>query len=407
MNFKKQKDFIDAYLQRLNVRPARDGKQFVNVLCNKYDKSFVEKFIQIMTQRPEMTLLENYKDDIYDLKNSSFEFSLDLMRYNADLYFKYFKWFSTIKNIKPKRILDIGCENGFITCFYALLFPKAKIIGIDPCSNAIECAKEMAKRLKIKNVSFKKIGLSEALSLFPPNNFDLITSVMTFKEVIGSYIQRATGTPEEYRYWSLYDLDLSIGKEEAKTSLDIVYALLTENGRFISFERWFPEDTIWWVDKLKASGLYIDWEQTENLGFHEVGESRLFPAFITDKIVKEYGCIEKTSELWLKNHTNEKQELLNLPAEIVFNNYQEKSFFKGVQCNYSDDLLKVRYEFWISNDKLLCYQYGNTGYRELRILPMQSYDSINQMITDLRQHLSQYQYEVYIYDSITEREKLA
>ncbi|HWI55320.1 MAG TPA: methyltransferase domain-containing protein, partial [Desulfobacteria bacterium] len=380
MNIDKRTEFIDAYLQKLNIRPARDGRQFVNVLCNKYDKRIVERIVKLIVERPDKTISENYEDDIYELKNYRFDFSVDFIRYNADLYHKYFQWFLSIEHINPKRILDIGCENGFITCFYGLVFPKAEIIGIDPCKNAINCAEEMAKKLKVKNVTFRKGNLMEAKKLFPPNTFDLVTSVMTFKEIIGSYIQKIIGTPEEYKYWSLHELDLGVGASQAKTFLDIVNALLTQNGQYISFERWFPEDTVWWADKLKASGLYVNWDQAEKIAFHEIGEPRVFPAIAADKRPKEYDYIKETTALWLRNEPDDEEKLMNLAAETAINNFPKKSFLKGLQCNYADSLLKVRYEFWLSDDKLLCYQCGNTGYRELRILPVQSGDSITKMI---------------------------
>lgn len=407
MNIDKQADLIEAYFQKLNIRPARDGRQFLSILLNKYNKKLVEQTVQLMTERPEKTLTEDHNSDIYDLKNHSFEFSLDFIRYNADLYYKYFQWFLSIKNITPKRILDIGCENGFITCFYGFVFPKAKIIGIDPCTNAIKCAEELAQKLKLKNVTFKNASLPKDRELFPRYYFDLITSVMTFKEIVGSYIQKVIGTPKEYSYWSLQELDLGIGASQAKNSLDIVNAFLAQNGRYISFERWFPEDTIWWADKLRASGLYINWDKAEKIGFHEIGEPRVFPAIVADKNFREYDYIEKTTELWLKNELPKEENLINLAAETTLYNLPDKSLFKGLQCNYPNSLLKVRYEFWLSDDKLLCYQCGNTGYRELRILPIQSGESISQMIQDLKEYLVQNQYKIYQYNSIHEREKLA
>ena len=52
------------------------------------------------------------------------------------------------------RILDIGCDNGLATCFYASQRPDAEVLGIDRCAEGIACAEHLASMLGLKNVTF-------------------------------------------------------------------------------------------------------------------------------------------------------------------------------------------------------------------------------------------------------------
>ena len=55
---------------------------------------------------------------------------------------------------QPNRILDIGCNIGITTCFYATLYPEATIIGVDRNQVVIACAKKLAAKLHLTNVEF-------------------------------------------------------------------------------------------------------------------------------------------------------------------------------------------------------------------------------------------------------------
>ena len=54
----------------------------------------------------------------------------------------------------PKRILDLGSDNGIVTIFLAKLFPDAKIIGVEETVNGVLISKKLAERLGCKNCDF-------------------------------------------------------------------------------------------------------------------------------------------------------------------------------------------------------------------------------------------------------------
>lgn len=85
-------------------------------------------------------------------------------------------------NWKDKRILDIGCSNGYITN-EILKFTSAKeIIGIDIESDRILKAKQLKRKLKENRLKFFKADSSN-LSKFDNNSFDGVVSNMTFQQI--------------------------------------------------------------------------------------------------------------------------------------------------------------------------------------------------------------------------------
>ena len=74
-----------------------------------------------------------------------------------------------IKLYKPKRVLDVGCGNGYSTRIYANRFPKVEFVGIDYSSEMIL----QAKKSSIANCNFF-VGDALYLNSLPDSVFDLI-----------------------------------------------------------------------------------------------------------------------------------------------------------------------------------------------------------------------------------------
>lgn len=77
----------------------------------------------------------------------------------------------SLKSIAPSSILDLGCATGEMTQKLALLFPEARVIGIDKSHERIKYATK--KFPSQKNLQFQEMDI-ERLSLIGP--FDLIIS---------------------------------------------------------------------------------------------------------------------------------------------------------------------------------------------------------------------------------------
>jgi SAM-dependent methyltransferase len=74
-----------------------------------------------------------------------------------------------IRSLKPARVLDVGCGNGYSTKIYARQFPNVEFVGID-------YSVEMIKFACIDNVDNCSFTVSDILDIesFPPGEFDLV-----------------------------------------------------------------------------------------------------------------------------------------------------------------------------------------------------------------------------------------
>lgn len=75
------------------------------------------------------------------------------------------------------NILDVGCASGFMTSKIALMFPKAKVTGVDAYSKAINMAKKLYPSIVFK--------CADAHSLpYRANSFDLVVFYETIEHVL-------------------------------------------------------------------------------------------------------------------------------------------------------------------------------------------------------------------------------
>lgn len=58
------------------------------------------------------------------------------------------------ETIEGKKVIDIGCCNGFFTVFYALNHPDFQFTGIDISKEAIDAAKTRAEKFDVRNINW-------------------------------------------------------------------------------------------------------------------------------------------------------------------------------------------------------------------------------------------------------------
>jgi 2-polyprenyl-3-methyl-5-hydroxy-6-metoxy-1,4-benzoquinol methylase len=361
-NKSKDQQFVISYLNQLELKACRNNKQYWSILASRYDKATLEKLERAFDDRVE----GDHSDTVYDIKNQNLRLSLDVANFSADLYRQYFEWFMTNQKDKsPKKFLDIGCENGIVSCFYAMRFPEAEVIGIDIQQNAISCAKELASQLEISNISFITTDLRDIKSFSSNLSFDLITSLRSFHEIIGGFV-------EPPRHWSITEILQMDVNHIGIDLLRIVNDLLKEEtSQFINCERHPSISSLaLWGKALNDAGLNIHWDESRYIKFHEVGDEQQFPVLVATKQASELSLLEGIFKI-IKNQksfirTNSHYE--NKLAEILFHQIENKDLVFGVQINFNDNSGKMRLELWKSEDIVILYQYSNIGYRELKIL---------------------------------------
>ena len=86
---------------------------------------------------------------------------------------------SFIPDMKPARILDIGCGGGMLMKMMAVKYPRSKVDGIDISEESVKATLEHSKM-------FHSLGRLDAVVAdvsdipFPDGTFDLVTAVETY-----------------------------------------------------------------------------------------------------------------------------------------------------------------------------------------------------------------------------------
>lgn len=252
-----KKEIVQQYLNLLNIKACQSKEEFWDELERNHDENILDQLDDAF-----ITHQEGGEDRLYDVKNQNLLLSLNVSNFSADLYQKYFEWFIHHIMHTPERILDLGCDNGIVLCFYAMLFPDSKVIGIDRNPNGLQCAQELAKKLKLTNVTFLKMDYRKILEYFSRNSFDLITSLRSFHEMIGEFSEE----PLERDYL-----------------LGNVHSLLKDgSSEFITCERLVGmESFAMWKDLLNKAGLKI--QESDFIDFHEIGQEQQIPIIVASR----------------------------------------------------------------------------------------------------------------------------
>ncbi len=81
--------------------------------------------------------------------------------------------------VRPRRILDLGCGTGSMTLMLKQAFPQAEIIGIDLSPYMLVCAEAKAKTAGL-NIQWRHDNAEK--TGFPDASFDLVTIALLFHE---------------------------------------------------------------------------------------------------------------------------------------------------------------------------------------------------------------------------------
>lgn len=150
---------VDKYLRDLGIGPTPDPDTFWWYMSSLFGAN-ADRFQQLMWKRTYAesgsAALVRCMNEQYRVKNSSLRFSITLSSYFVGRFLGGFLKFVSGLSFPspPGRILDIGCDNGILTAYYARLFPNATVVGVDRCRQAIACATELKELLQLSNLSF-------------------------------------------------------------------------------------------------------------------------------------------------------------------------------------------------------------------------------------------------------------
>ncbi|WP_423797992.1 methyltransferase domain-containing protein [Neobacillus sp. SAB-20_R2A] len=357
---KQKKPNIGDYFNSLGIKECKSKLAFWK---------HVTAIDSVLAEELEPLISRKRKGNIYDVKNQTLPFSLGAESWTMSFHKSLLTWVSQQKELKPKRILEIGCDNGLSACWYAQLFPDTEIVGVDQSENGIQCARQLAKQLGLSNVSFYQIGFMELLDHFSKHSFDMIISVRSFHEIMGPiFIQN---------YWSLPDHLKEKPTFGDSWYLQIVDFFLTPNGTYLSCERLeSPADVGKWANLLKEANLHVQWSDSEIIDYYEFRTKKQSPVIVATKKETGLSTLEGMEHLYSKNQPlilEAGQSYTTVNAEFAFHRLGVKTFQSGQYLAVPNHWFMYRFEVWKTNDFLLVYCYGNMGYRQLDILPAGTY----------------------------------
>lgn len=349
---------VSRYFKALGIRSAEDGDKFWLGIGKKFGTNTRRQLESIIEARTD----SQGKGDIYSAKNKNLALTIEFARWSTDLYRGFLEWFVGYVSHSPRAILDVGCDNGIVTCFYAWKYPEASVVGMDSNAFGIECARELAKQIGLTNVKFIESDIGDAEQYCGKGYFDVVTSLRSFNEVIG--------IPQFPPHWRKDDIPINPGPPEQ--ALLGVRSVMDNNGVLITADRFYGpliDGTVWWAKKLSTIGLNIDWQTSDWLSFHEVGYYQSMPVIVAGHAIPSSSIVDGAIALHLKESgafpSSEQSSLDGLGAELRFDDLSDKQLVQGVEVDLADMSGRVRIEVWKHSYGVVMYQYSNTGIRKI------------------------------------------
>lgn len=228
------KDFALEYMIELGIKPAKSYSGFISHLTKTCGQQTANKIAALISARGEG---KASGDSFYAVKNQDLNTSIAVNGgYDGDVIRRICDWISNNKHVFGEQILDVGCDNGLISCFIAKMLPESKVTAIDRCQEAIVVAQALANRLGVNNIDFRHVN-------------DLSTIDEQFKTVFSSR------TMHENLDLSCIEENITLllreqGKNYAKataTYANILSSLIVDSGNLVT------------VDRAERNPLYLGW----------------------------------------------------------------------------------------------------------------------------------------------------
>lgn len=384
---------IEQYFEKIGLEEANDRDEFFKHIQAKYKIDLAQNLDMAMSLRSDTT-----NGKIYLAKNKDLETSLDFGAYYYDLYKQFFTWLVQNENLDDKKILDLGCDNGIVTCFLATIYPNAKIVGIDKGKKGINCAKEIAEKLGLTNVSFEVLDAKKADKFFKDEKFDVVISTRSLLEI--------TKLPKIKSFWTIDDLEKSlVVANNVVKFFKSVEKVMADDAKLITFERVSNfEEVLNFEKSMRESGLYVDTKSMCKVQFFELGDYEQMPVMIFDKVKRDelglYDFIEIYTTLPTLNKQTEIED--DFAIDLEFKKIEGKELVFGTQIDYKNGAGSERREVWKANDKFICYKYSNIGRREF-ITDVKDKDETIKDIRNMANFIGRMGHKVSEYNSEEER----
>lgn len=216
----------ENYLKKFNFKSYNYEGEYSHIMamkdaCPIEYKQYVDKFF-----------FDEDDSNFFDMKNIDMKFS-DLYSNVVDgkIISEVLKFIEENKKYFGKKILDLGCDNGLITCFIAYLFPNREVVGIDYSKKAIDICNKRAQKLKLKNIKFYEATTSNM-------KYDTIFTSRVVNFNMKKELKNKT-TPKFENMFERFDRTIC----EYGDFINNLNEILNKDGHIIQFERFIsPTD---------------------------------------------------------------------------------------------------------------------------------------------------------------------
>ncbi len=293
-------------------------------------------------------------DDFYPLKNSSLPLSLAITFWRkGGFYASFLSWMQRESLPSPSRIIDIGCDNGILTCFYAQQFPDAEVIGVDLHESSIDRANELATKLAVQNASFQVLDLNRAGAVFSGSTFDLVTAT----HVLSPDLERcrhlsSVGEVEQ----------LEIAPEDLEMLACVRHLTTPGRGILVTTDSLDDRAIGFWTRMLSHVGFSVNWPRSSTIYWPDSNsEQETCPVLVAEN-KEEADCwaVDDAVAFCSCPELVEKAENLTFSdsaAEAMFRGLDRKKLAKGAKVTEPEGEVH-HIQLWTCGPLAFIYQHA-------------------------------------------------
>lgn len=216
--------------------------------------------------------------DLYSAKNQDLDMSLLIS--SSQFYSNHaalLTWLLKQDFGDADKVVDLGCENGVLTCAMALLWPEKNVVGIDINSDAIEMARRLAHRHSISNVEFIEGDISQPKNIEEIANADTYLAAWLTHECLPVMWKKSGEDADKGRKtFSISDITPELG--DGEMPLESIRSLLSDRSKLITVNR-FPrfEQSLSFHRAAEKAGLQIKFPDYDVLTVDNESGTESFP----------------------------------------------------------------------------------------------------------------------------------
>jgi hypothetical protein len=365
--------YVEIFYKKMGINSTVKPEHFWRQLTKKFGK-IADEFGDCVEAREKG---ENVNP--YILKNSSMEFANAIAsQFDSAKIKEIFTWFINQNfDWKEKKIIEIGCDNGILLCLFASIFHESQFIGIDPCEQAILLAKERAKLLDLKNIEFHVSSADKINQEHRNAKFDFILAFTVFHEILGDgfIAKNSTLMNSDDDTFSITDVDKSFNQIIRRDeSLVAIKESLTQEGKFISVDRWVDQNQLLkWIRLNEKIGLNFSLTESVILQIKQPDSTvDLLPLSVLSATEKP--PLRACDILSFRSYPTYLQAKAlqkisdQVMAELLYESFDKTEFYFH-KITYNNGSGTLHTHMGVAQGIGYIYTTTNTNFRELIIIP--------------------------------------